>query len=120
MKISVLTIRLLICLSIPLLTFGCNYVNESINESIVKPERVAINPENSAPIIKEIVVPTEVHAGARIQLQAVTEDADGDTLTYNWSVEEGMLSSETTPTPTWTTPIELGFSDRCANRERWD
>ena len=84
------------------------YVNDGINESVVKSKSVAINLENSAPIIKEIVVPTEVHAGARIQLQAVTEDVDGDTLTYNWSVEEGMLSSETTPTPTWTAPIELG------------
>jgi hypothetical protein len=38
----------------------------------------------------------------------VTEDVDGDTLTYNWRVKEGILSSETTPTPTWTTPIERG------------
>lgn len=83
-------------------------VNDGINESVVKSKSVAINLENSAPVIKEIVVSKEVHAGARIQLQAVTEDVDGDTLTYNWSVEAGMLSSETTPTPTWTAPIELG------------
>ena len=84
------------------------YVNDGVNESVVKSKTVIINLENSAPIIKEIVVPTEVHAGARIQLQAVTEDVDGDTLAYNWSVEEGILSSETTPTPIWTAPIELG------------
>ena len=36
-------------------------------------------------------------------------DANGDTLTYSWEVKKGVLGSKTTPTPTWTAPIDTGF-----------
>ena len=70
-----------------------------------KSKKIAINLQNSAPVIKRILVPAKVHAGARIQLEAITEDADGDTLTYNWKAL-GILSSEITPTTIWTVPFD--------------
>ena len=36
-------------------------------------------------------------------------DANGDTLAYSWEVKKGVLDSKTTPTPTWTTPIDTGL-----------
>lgn len=82
------------------------HANDGVNESAVKSKKISINLENSAPVIKRILVPdTKVHAGARIQLEAITDDVDGDTLTYNWEAA-GILSSETTPTTIWTAPFD--------------
>jgi hypothetical protein len=81
------------------------HANDGVNESAPKSKKISINLENSAPVIKSIVVPDKVHAGARIQLEAITDDADRDPLTYNWEVEAGLLSSETI----WTAPIDMGF-----------
>ena len=78
------------------------------NDSLVTPEPV--NPQNSAPIINTIFVPEQVHAGARITLGALTEDLDGDTLTYNWQVAGGLLRSNSTPKVIWTTPTEMGLT----------
>lgn len=78
------------------------------NDSLVIPEPV--NPQNSAPVINTIFVPEQVHAGARITLGVSTEDPDGDTLTYNWQVAGGLLSSNSTPKVIWTTPTEMGFT----------
>ena len=83
-------------------------VNDGINESVVKSKRVSINLPNSAPIIKEIVVPKRIPGGEDVQLQAVIHDEDGDTLTYHWQVGKGTLSSETTPITIWSTPIHEG------------
>lgn len=78
------------------------------NNSLVTPEPV--NPQNSAPVIKTIFVAEQVHAGARITLEALTEDLDGDKLTYNWQVAGGLLSSNSMPKVIWTTPTEMGFT----------
>ena len=86
------------------------HANDGVNESAVKSKKIAINLQNSAPVIKRIFVPDKVHAGARIQLEAITEDADGDTLIYNWEVEAGILSTETTPETVWTAPVDMGFA----------
>ena len=83
-------------------------VNDGVNKPAVKSRKIPINLQNSAPVVTEIVIPESVHAGSSLQLQAKTDDADGDTLTYNWEVEAGLLSSETTHAPTWTVPIEMG------------
>lgn len=78
------------------------------NDNLVTPEPV--NPQNSPPVINTIFVPEQVHAGARITLGALTEDPDGDTLTYNWQVAGGVLRSNSTPKVIWTTPTEIGFT----------
>lgn len=84
-------------------------VNDGVNESTVKSKKIAVNLKNSAPYIKRIVVPDKVHAGARIQLEAIADDADEDTLTYNWKAA-GILSSETTPTSIWTAPFDSNLT----------
>ena len=35
---------------------------------------------------------------------------DRDTLTYSWEVKKGVLDSKTTPTPTWTAPIDTSLT----------
>ena len=85
------------------------HANDGVNESTVKSKKIVINLKNAAPVIKRILVPDKVHAGARIQLEAITEDADGDTLTYNWEVQTGILDSKNALESIWTAPIDLGF-----------
>lgn len=93
-------IRMLSIISIAVSACGDN------NESLV------IDLQNSPPVIKRIVVPDQVHGGARIKLDAVAEDADGDVLTYNWKVPEGLIRTKTItmPTAVWTAPIEMGVA----------
>ena len=85
------------------------HANDGVNESAVKSKKIAINLKNSAPVIKRILVPDKVHAGARVQLEAITDDIDGDTLTFNWKAA-GFLSSETTPTTIWTAPFDANLT----------
>ena len=82
------------------------YTSDGMNVSVPMTRTIKVNLKNVAPIIKRIVVPERVIAGERIQLEAETYDPDGDPLSFNWSAEVGLLSSVTSKTPTWTTPIE--------------
>ena len=84
-------------------------VNDGVNGSVTKLKRVSITLRNRAPVIQEIIVSERVHAVSSTALQAVVYDANGDTLTYSWEVKKGVLGSKTTPTPTWTAPIDTGF-----------
>ncbi len=84
------------------------FVNDGVNESVTKLTRVPIRLQNSAPVIREIVVSERVHAVSSTALQAVVYDANGDTLTYSWEVKKGFLDSEAISTPTWTAPIATG------------
>ena len=84
-------------------------VNDGVNEPVTKLKRVPISLQNSAPVIVGIVVSEWVHAVSNVALQTVVHDADGDTLTYSWEVKKGVLRSETTPTPMWTAPLEMGL-----------
>ncbi len=83
-------------------------VNDGVNKPVIEIKRVPIRLENSAPVIQKIIVSERVHAVSSVELQAVVEDADGDTLTYGWDVDKGLLDSEEISTPTWTVPIEMG------------
>ena len=56
------------------------FVNDGVNESVTKLARVPIRLQNSAPVIREIVVSEQVHAVSSVVLQSVIYDADGDTL----------------------------------------
>ena len=83
-------------------------VTDGVNKPVIEIKRVPIRLENSAPVIQQIIVSDQVHAVSSVELQAVVEDPDGDTLTYSWDVPKGLLDSETISTPTWTAPIEMG------------
>ena len=85
------------------------FVNDGRHASVSKSKRVPIALQNSAPIIREIVVSERVPAVSSVPLQAVVHDPNGDTLAYRWEVKKGVIDSETTSTPTWTAPIDLGF-----------
>ena len=87
---------------------GHGFVNDGVHASVSESKRVPILLKNSAPVIREIVVSDRVHAVSVVELQAAVEDADGDTLTYSWEVQKGILDSEEIATPTWTAPIEMG------------
>lgn len=83
-------------------------VNDGVNAPTIKSRKIAVNLKNAAPVVTEIIVPESVHAGSSLQLKAMTDDADGDTLTYDWEVEAGELSSNTESSPAWTAPIDMG------------
>ena len=85
------------------------YANDGVNESVPVTRTIKVNLRNLAPVIKKIVVPESVLAGDKIQLEAETHDADGDPLSFNWSVEVRVLSSTTAQAPTWTAPVEGAF-----------
>ena len=68
---------------------------------------VGCGDENNMPVIENIHAPDEVHAGARIELEATVADEDGDTLVYKWE-GPGFFSSETTLTTIWAAPVETG------------
>ena len=84
-------------------------VADGVNESVTESKHVSIKLQNAAPVIEQIVVSDRVHAVSSVELEAVVQDADGDTLTYNWETDKGMLDSESVSTPTWTAPIEMGL-----------
>ena len=88
------SIRTILILSIfPIVILACGG-NENINR-VVTPEPEPIRKpiiNLSPPIINKIVIPDHVRAGTRrIKLEAVAEDPDGNTLTYNWEVPAGKL-----------------------------
>ena len=57
---------------------------------------------NSQPTIERVIVPEEVKAGETVKLDVVAHDPDGDQLTYNWEVSEGMVDAA----GLWTVPAE--------------
>ena len=57
---------------------------------------------NSRPIIDSVIVPEEVQAGERVNLEVVAHDADGDELSYSWEVSEGTVDA----VGVWTVPAE--------------
>ena len=86
------------------------FVEDGVHPSVSKSKRVPIVLRNSAPIIRELILPSRVHAVSRVMLQAVVNDADGDTLTYSWEVKKGVLDSEMSSSPIWTVPIDTGLA----------
>ena len=84
------------------------YVNDGVNRSRVRSQKVSINLKNAPPVIKEIVVPESVFGGTTLELFAEVNDPDDDPLTFKWEVEDGELSSETSEAVTWTAPIDEG------------
>ena len=48
---------------------------------------------NSQPVIDRVIIPEEVNAGAKVKLEVVAHDVDGDTLSYTWEVTAGTVDS---------------------------
>src|SRR5215468_9805738 len=70
------------------------------------PQIAAGATQNSYATIKSITAtPAQPVPGGTVQLVAVANDADGDTLAYLWSDDcGGKFADETTPTTSWTAP----------------
>ncbi len=106
---KVTSLAILVVLSLFILACGDN--ESPVTELVVAPEPI-IEPINlSPPVIKKIVVPDQIHAGARIKLEAVAEDPDGNALTYNWEASGNLLYTKTMSIAIWTPPpIDLGVT----------
>ena len=85
------------------------YANDGVNESVPVTRTIKVNLRNVAPVIKHIIVPENATAGERIQLEVETHDLDGDSLSFHWTAEVGLLSSTELESPTWTAPVEGAF-----------
>lgn len=65
--------------------------------------------ENSAPVITSLIAsPSTVSPGGTVSLSAAAVDADGDTLSYEWSASAGTFSSASSASTTWTAPSQPG------------
>ena len=94
-------------ISIVILACGDNE-RPVIEPVVVAPEPKPIKPNLSAPVIKKIVVPDQVHAGDRVKIQAAAEDPDGNTLTYNWEAPGKLIYTvESLSVAIWTVPINM-------------
>jgi chitinase len=74
-------------------------------------------PPNQPPVITSVTAEKEVPTLTQTQVAAVASDADGDTLTYQWSASGGTITGEGSSI-TWTAPaasdnytIKLTVSD---------
>jgi len=61
-------------------------------------------PNSSPPVIKDIVVPDQIHAGGRITLQAFAEDPDGNGLEYHWEAPGKLINTKIMAIATWIPP----------------
>lgn len=68
--------------------------------------------ENSPPQVTDIILSGEdIYIRTEYEVTAVTTDPDGDSLTYQWSAEDGTLSSSSTNPTKWETPLNEGYYD---------
>jgi len=70
-------------------------------ESTTTPPEAANNP----PEIAQIILPsTDMKVNKPYDIEVVATDADGDSLTYVWSVSDGTIDDPESNPMTWTTP----------------
>lgn len=64
---------------------------------------------NNAPIIGSVTAdPTSTYPGETSDITCNASDEDGDVITYNWTAEDGDLSSTTSSAVVWTAPDDTG------------
>jgi hypothetical protein len=68
----------------------------------------ATSSSNAAPAVTANCNPCTVEIGQTTALSATATDADGDTLTYQWTAASGTFSNATAATTVWTAPIQAG------------
>ena len=75
-------------------------------ESTTTPTEQANNP----PEIAQIILPsTNMEVDKPYDIKVVATDADGDSLTYVWSVSDGIIDDPASNPMTWTTPGSDGI-----------
>lgn len=68
--------------------------------------------ENSPPQVTDIILSEEdIYIRTEYEVTAVAADPDGDSLTYQWSAEDGTLSNSGTNPTKWKTPSSEGYYD---------
>ena len=80
---------------------------QQAQESQAQEESTATTPEaaNSPPEISQIILPsTDMKVDKPYDIEVAATDADGDSLTYVWSVSDGTIDDPALNPMTWTTP----------------
>jgi hypothetical protein len=104
-------VKMILSVIISIAILACGDNERPVIDRVVAPEPKPIKPNLAAPVIKKIVVPDQIRAGARITLEAVAEDEDGNTLTYNWQAPGKLKYTKTLSSIVfWTAPIDLGVA----------
>ncbi len=65
-------------------------------------------PTNRPPTVTAGCNPCTVQAGQTSSLSATASDADGDSLTYQWTTASGSFSNSTTANTVWTATAQTG------------
>jgi len=84
---------------------------ENKNEQPEKKEDPAEKQEkntNSDPLINSVNVPSPITANTNYQISANADDPDGDNLTYEWNVSDGIIIDITDNILTWMSPVTAG------------
>jgi len=68
----------------------------------------ACSPPNSQPVIKNLEYPNQIEPSATCAIDCNAFDADGDSLTYQWSALKGTISGQSS-SAIWTAPAETGI-----------
>lgn len=98
------SIKMILMLSvIPIVILACGENETSVTEPVVAPETTTM-PNLSPPVIKDIVVPDQIHAGGRITLQAFAEDPDRNGLEYHWEAPGKLIYTKIFAIATWIPP----------------
>jgi hypothetical protein len=66
----------------------------------------SVAPTNSSPTVTASCSPCSVESGQTTSLRATATDADGDSLTYAWTITQGTLSNAGATRTTWTAPLQ--------------
>ena len=94
---------ILILSVIPIVILACGENETSVTEPLVAPETTTM-PNLSPPVIKDIVVPDQIHAGGRIILEAFAEDPDGNGLEYHWEASGKLIYTKIMAIAVWIPP----------------
>lgn len=94
-------------LLVVVMLFGvsCSFVAPQPEPEPVPP--APAEPENHKPVINYMKAPQQCTPSESIRIACVATDADGETITYAWAAESGMIVG-TGDTITWNAPAEAG------------
>lgn len=88
-----------------LLFYGCGGGKQEATQTV----NVNTSATNTAPVISSVVAsPGTTQTSGAVTITCTATDADGDTLSYGWSVTGGTLQSSSGKQVTWTAPDTAG------------